>query len=98
LSPRSPKPRMAADAAGITTGDGACRRTSPATDTGATTDRHSIEATMGRESIAERDCGLISAAAGTRRGTPAQSGLQNMEQLPAEYTVQDGLCKPYTGR
>jgi hypothetical protein len=70
LSPRSPKPRMAADAAGITTGDGACRRTSPAMDTGATTDRHSIEVTMGRRSIADRGCGLISAAAGTRRGTP----------------------------
>ncbi len=36
---RSPKLRMAADAGGITTGDGACRRTSPATDTGVITGR-----------------------------------------------------------
>jgi hypothetical protein len=69
LSPRSPKPRMAAGAAGITMGDAASHRTSPATDTGATTGRHSIEVTMGR-SIADRDCGLTSAAAETRRGTP----------------------------
>ncbi len=39
LSQRSPKLRMAADAGGITTGDGACRRTSPATDTGVITGR-----------------------------------------------------------
>src|SRR6266576_2551614 len=60
---------MAAGADGITMGEAASHRTSPATYTRATTGRHSIEVTMGR-SIADRDCGLTSAAAETRRGTP----------------------------
>jgi hypothetical protein len=47
--------------AGITMGDGACRRTNPATDTGVIT---------ARLWIADRSCGLISAAAETRRDTP----------------------------
>ena len=59
---------MAADAAGITMGDGACRWTRPCT--GATTGRHSIGVTMGRPWIADRDCDLISAAGETRRDTP----------------------------
>src|SRR5262245_56133120 len=61
---------MAADAAGITMDDGACRWTSPAMDTVATMDRHDIEVTMGHRS--DRDCGLTSAVAGTRRDIPRQ--------------------------
>src|SRR6266516_1088973 len=68
---------MAAGAAGITMGDAASHRTSPATDTSATTGRHSIEVTMGR-SIADRDCGLTSAAAETRRGTARRTSLFRM--------------------
>jgi hypothetical protein len=41
----------AVDAAGTTMGDGACRWTNPATDTGATMDRHGIEMTMDRHRI-----------------------------------------------
>jgi hypothetical protein len=64
LSQRSPKLRMAADAGGITTGDGACRRTSPPTDTGVIT---------GRLQSADQCCGLISVAAvETKRDTPHQ--------------------------
>jgi hypothetical protein len=61
---------MAVGEAGITMGDVASHRTSPVTDTGGTTGRHSIEVTMGHPSIADRDCGLTSAATETRRGTP----------------------------
>jgi len=48
---------MAADAAGITTGDDACRWTNPATDIGATMDRHGIEMTMDRHRIDEMTMG-----------------------------------------
>jgi hypothetical protein len=61
---------MAVGEAGITMDDAASPRTSPVTDTGGTTGRHSIEVTMGHRAIADRDCGLTSAAAETRRGTP----------------------------
>src|SRR6266511_3343035 len=60
---------MAAGAAGITMGDAASHRTSPATDPGATTGGHWIDVFICRTS-ADRDCGLTSAAAETRRGTP----------------------------
>jgi hypothetical protein len=61
---------MAVGEAGITMDDAASHRTSQVTDTGGTTGRHSIEVTMGHRAIADRDCGLTSAAAETRRGTP----------------------------
>src|SRR5262245_25258985 len=90
---------MAADAAGITMDDGACRWTSPATDTGATMDRRGIEVTMGRRS--DRDCGLTSTVAGTRRDTHRQiprlkhgTTARRISQFRTAYVSRTGGAKP----
>jgi hypothetical protein len=93
---------MAAVAVGITTGDGAFRWRSPATDTGATMDRHGIEVTMGRRS--DRDCGLTSMVAGTRRGTPRQirpsergTTARRISQFRTAYVSRTEGAKPVSG-
>jgi hypothetical protein len=63
---RSLKLSMAADAAGITTDDAACRRTNRGTGRDATGRLHVTTSRPGRS------CGLISAAGETRRNTPRQ--------------------------
>jgi hypothetical protein len=64
---RSLKLSMAADAAGITTDDAACRRTNRGTGRDATGRLHVTTSRPGRS-------------------------------CPPNFTVQDGVCKPYRGR